>query len=117
MVGRNRRNGVPAPRGVGGPLPLAVAPEAVPAPAVRAVPGFPPVPRGPSADDRARLARDRRLAAEQAPPRRSEGATWSDPDDNLTTRAPKLVKGRMRGVMSQFESSRLMCNDRRCVCD
>ena len=53
MAGKNRRNGVPAPRGVGGPLPpLAVAPEAVPALAVRAVPGFPPVPRGPSADDR-----------------------------------------------------------------
>ncbi len=87
-------------RGGGGTSQGSKAAEAIPAPARRTVAGFPAVPQPPTSADHAKAARDRRLTAEAAPPRRSETATWPDPDDKANTRTPKVVKGRQRGVGS-----------------
>ena len=66
---------------------------------MRVAAGFPAEERGPSVTERARQARDKRLASEAAPARRSEPGTWLDPDDTGTgTRTPKTIKGRRRTV-------------------
>jgi len=54
--------------------------------------------RAPSAADRARQDRKRRIAGEATPPRRSEAATWPCPDDKANTRTPPTIKGRRRSV-------------------
>lgn len=42
-------------------------------------------------------ARLMRLAAEAAPPAKADGSVWDDPEDRLTTRQPKQIKGHRRG--------------------
>lgn len=58
-----------------------------------------PVPVRPldTVDARAKQARDKRLASEQAPPARTGAKTaWDDPEDAVNTRSPKQVRGYRR---------------------
>ena len=51
----------------------------------------------PTVDEKAKWARDLRLASEKLPPRHADVSSWPDPDDTLRTRSPKQVKGHRRG--------------------
>lgn len=66
--------------------------------AARKMPAVPLVARTPdTVDTRAKQARDRRIASEQAPPAKAGMSVWDDPSDTLQTKTPRQVRAYRRG--------------------